>query len=103
MRSDRERPQSWLSRMKARLSGSLRDLERMHRQRAVEHTVFELRELENVFVLLLTGSFVGLPSPPCAVGFELLPHLKHELRVMHERAENADDMLAELSGILDIE
>ncbi len=32
--------------------------------RSVEYIEVELRELENVFALIVLGSFIGLPSPP---------------------------------------
>jgi hypothetical protein len=67
----------------------------------VELTRFELRELENVFVLLLMGSFTGLPSPPAPLAAELLPLLEHELKVLGSRARGGDDALAELTGLLD--
>ena len=74
-----------------------------HRSRAIELTKFELRELENLFVLLLLGAFTGIPSPLSMLAVELLPYLEHELKVMEIRAKNADDALAELAGLLDID
>ncbi len=78
-------------------------MDRMHREKAAELTEFEARELENLFVLLLLGSFSGIPSPPSFIAAELLPHLGHELTVMNKRAEAATDSLAELSGVLGID
>jgi hypothetical protein len=74
-----------------------------HRSRVTELTQFELRELENLFVLLLLGAFTGIPSPLSMLAVELLPYLEHELKVMETRAKNADDTLAELAGLLDID
>ncbi len=34
------------------------------KDQSTEYIEFEERELENVFALLLMGSFVGIPSPP---------------------------------------
>ena len=64
-------------------------------------TAFEARELENMFVLLLLGSFAGMPSPPSFLAVELLPHLEHEIRVLNRRAESSTDALAEIMGSLD--
>jgi hypothetical protein len=74
-----------------------------HREKVVSLTAFEARELENMFVLLLMGSFTGLPSPPAFLAAELLPYLGHELHVLSRRAESASDALAELTGMLGIE
>ncbi|TVQ99827.1 MAG: hypothetical protein EA403_12470 [Spirochaetaceae bacterium] len=73
-----------------------------HREKVTALTSCEVREIENMFVLLLMGSFTGLPSPPSFISIELMPHLEHEIRVVNRRAENADDALAEMAGCLDI-
>ena len=73
-----------------------------HREKATGMLEYELRELENVFALLLCSSFVGLPAPPLSLSVELLPFLKQELKMLHLRAESGFDSLAELSGIFEI-
>lgn len=83
--------------------GFFSTMDTAHRDNAVELTEFEARELENVFVLILMGSFMGLPSPPSSLSVELLPHLEHELQVLNRRAERSSDALAEVSSILDID
>jgi len=63
-------------------------------------TVTEMEELQNIFALLLLGSFVGLPAPPSFVAVELLPYMQKELAILNRRAGSANDMLAEMCGIL---
>ena len=77
------------------------DMSRSHREKVTALTAFEARELENMFVLLLLGSFAGMPSPPSFIAVELLPHLEHEIRVLNRRAESSTDALAEIMGSLD--
>ncbi|AHL22461.1 MULTISPECIES: hypothetical protein [Thermococcus] len=72
------------------------------KHQSTEYLEFELRELENVFALILMGSFVGIPSPPTTLVIRLLPHMERELRVMHERAVDMDDLLGELAGMFEI-
>ena len=74
-----------------------------HRERAAALTCMEMEELENIFALLVVGSFVGLPSPPSFIAVELLPFMENELQILSRRARDADDMLAEMCGMLGID
>ena len=78
-----------------------RTVRRLQRERATAVLELELKELENVFALLVFGGFVGLPSPPAPLAAELLPLLERELRVAASRADLAHDPLAALAGTLD--
>ncbi|WP_010478745.1 hypothetical protein [Thermococcus zilligii] len=84
------------------LQDFLKGVEQSFREQSTGYLEFELRELENVFALLLMGSFVGLPSPPTTLTMRLLPHMARELYVMQRRAENMDDILGELAGLFEI-
>ncbi len=70
--------------------------------RSIEYVEAELRELENVFALILLGSFVGLPSPPSMISLRLLPYMGREILVMYRRSERLDDALYEMAGLFDI-
>ncbi len=70
--------------------------------RSIEYIEVELRELENVFALIVLGSFVGLPSPPTTISLRLLPYMGRELLVMSRVSERLDDMLGEMAGLFDI-
>ena len=72
-------------------------------ENAAALTIVETEELENIFALLLLGSFVGLPSPPTFLAVELLPFMEKELKILNRRAKDADDMLAEMWGVMGIE
>ncbi|MCX7024833.1 MAG: hypothetical protein NT080_09460 [Spirochaetes bacterium] len=74
----------------------------MHREKAVAILEFELKELENIFSLLILGGFVGFPSPPAPIALEILPHMERELTIMLARSDFAHDPLAALMGILEI-
>ncbi len=69
---------------------------------SIEYVEVELRELENVFALILLGSFIGLPSPPTPIALRLLPYMARELLVMRMTSERLDDMLAEMAGIFEV-
>lgn len=79
-----------------------RDIDKTHRNKVCALTVSEVEELQNIFALLLLGSFVGLPAPPSFLAVELLPHMQNELKILQRRARDANDMLAEMFGTLGI-
>lgn len=82
--------------------GFFSTMDQAHRDNATELTDFEARELENMFVLILMGSFMGMPSPPSSLSIELLPYMEHELRVLNRKAERSSDALAEIGSMLDV-
>lgn len=75
----------------------------VQRKRVTDLTAYELRELENLFALLLVGSLAGQPAPPSFIAAELLPYLEHELRALERSAVNASDALAEIAGVLNVD
>ena len=72
------------------------------RGKSLEYIEAELRELENVFALVVMGSFVGLPSPPLMVSLRLLPFMGRELLVAARISERLDDMLGEMAGLFEV-
>jgi hypothetical protein len=75
----------------------------VHREKASGIIEFELKELENIFSLLILGGFIGMPSPPVPIAIELLPYMERELTIMLARTDMAQDPLAPLLGILDVD
>ncbi len=69
---------------------------------STEYLEFEERELENVFALVLMGSFVGIPSPPTTLVIRLMPHMVREIYVMQRRAEEMDDIFGEIAAMFEI-
>jgi hypothetical protein len=86
----------WVRRMFA-------DFDATHREKATALTVMEMEELENIFALLVLGSFAGLPSPPTFLAVELLPYMGRELQILCKRAKDCNDMLAEMCGTIGID
>ncbi len=77
-----------------------RDMQIVNRSRATELLDFEVMELENIFSLLLFGSFTGMPSPPAHITLQLLPLMRDELKIMFNRISVAHDALAEVVSLL---
>jgi hypothetical protein len=75
----------------------------LNREKATGMLDFELKELENIFALLILGGFAGLPSPPSPIAVELLPYMEKELRILLARTDLAQDPLGVLMGMLEID
>ncbi len=75
----------------------------VNRERATEMIEFELKELENIFTLLIMGGFVGMPAPPAPIAMELLPLLEREMNIMMSRSDFAQDPLGAMIGLLEID
>ncbi len=73
------------------------------KESSTEFIEFEERELENIFAVLMMGSFIGIPSPPTTLLIRLMPHMVREIYVMQRRAVDMDDILGEMAGLMDIE
>ncbi|HPE37060.1 MAG TPA: hypothetical protein PK625_07915 [Spirochaetales bacterium] len=75
----------------------------VNRGKATGMLEFELKELENVFMLLTMGGFVGLPAPPTPVALEIVPFLENELVVLLSRSDMASDPIGSLMGMLEVD
>jgi hypothetical protein len=69
------------------------------RYQSTEYLEYELREIENIFSLLLVGSFIGIPSPPSNISIRVLPYLAREMYVMGRKAGEMDDISGEIFGL----
>ncbi len=72
------------------------------RERAVETLEAELGEMENIFGVLVLGSFVGLPAPPVAITLDLLPEMEKHLKIMLNKVNTANDPLSDLLSVFDV-
>lgn len=85
------------------IKATMRTFLQVHREKATEMLDFELKELENIFALLILGGFVGLPSPPSPIAIELLPYMERELIVLLSRSDLSQDPLGVLVSMLQID
>ena len=81
----------------------IRYLNKVNRIKATDMLIFEINEMENIFTILLFGSFMGLPAPPAAMAIELLPYMEDELRLMISRADFAKDATASIMDMLHVD
>ncbi|MCK5797176.1 MAG: hypothetical protein KAI47_08340, partial [Deltaproteobacteria bacterium] len=80
----------------SKLQDILKSFDRGMRTSASEMIVWEHRELENIFALLLLGPAAGIAGPPAPLALALLPDLEHELIALLDRARESGDPLGEL-------
>ena len=92
-----------LKKILAALRAFIHYLDNVNRIKATDMLIFELNELENIFTILLFGSFMGLPAPPAAMAIELLPYMEDELRLMISRADFAKDATASIMDMLHVD
>ncbi len=62
----------------------------------------EAAELENIFGLLVLGSFVGMPSPPMAITLDMMPVMEKELIRMLEKVDTASSPLSDLASVFEV-
>lgn len=94
---------SILTYIKDKFASAFRDVDAVMRGQAVETIEYELRELENIFGILVLGAFIGIPSPPFQITMELMPHMRKEFDIMLEKVLTAHDPLGELFSVLGID
>lgn len=68
----------------------------VHRGKAVSILEYETGELENIFSLLVMGSFIGMPSPPAHISLQLMPLMEREMKIMFNKVGTANDALADI-------
>ncbi len=71
------------------------------RHKAVDVIKWETSELENIFALLVLGSFVGIPATPSPLTLNLLPYMEKELQMMMEKVVTASGPISDLFSHLD--
>lgn len=80
----------------------LRLSDEIARSKAVGTIESELEEMENIFGVLVLGSFIGMPSPPMQISLDLMAYMEKELILMLEKVDTANAPLSQLFSVLDI-
>jgi len=91
-----------MTRLKNWLVESWKTVDRVGRSKAVECLESEVEELENIFGVLVLGSFVGMPSPPMQISLDLLPCMEKELILMMEKVDTASEPISQLFSVFNI-
>ena len=93
----------FLRRIGAMFVDVFRSIDAVMRGRAVEAIEYEIAELDNLFGLMVMGSFIGIPAPPIHVTMALLPVMHKEMVLMLDKVATAHDPLGDLFSVLQID
>ncbi|MCF8144694.1 MAG: hypothetical protein K9N21_12325 [Deltaproteobacteria bacterium] len=88
--------------MKDKFVEFLKISDEVARSNAVQTIEYEEEELENIFGVLVLGSYVGMPSPPMQISLDLMPFMEKELILMMEKVDTANQPLSHLFSAFDI-
>jgi hypothetical protein len=91
-----------LARIKNMLVETWQVGDRVGRSKAVEAIESEVEEMENIFGILVLGSFVGMPSPPMQISLDLMPYMEKELILMLQKVDTASEPISQLFSIFNI-
>ena len=94
---------SVFDRIKNKIVAAFQTTDAVMRGRAVETIAYELDELDNIFGILVLGTFIGIPSPPMHITMDLLPLMENEMKIMLEKISTAHDPLGDLFSVLEID
>lgn len=75
----------------------------LNRSKAVDLLEWETGELNNIFAVMIYGSFIGIPSPPLEIAISLLPYMENDIKIMLNKVSSSHDSLGDLFGMLDID
>jgi hypothetical protein len=93
---------SFLARMKEMIVEVWKVGDKVGRSKAVEVIESEVEEMENIFGILVLGSFVGMPSPPMQISLDLMPYMEKELILMLEKVDTANEPISQLFSVFNI-
>ena len=91
-----------LIKIKSLVVKKFRELDKIHRDKAIEDLEWEVQELKHIFAITTMGLFIGLPSTPLPVTFSLLPDMAEEFAIMLAKLDTAHSPLSDQFSKLDI-
>ena len=92
-----------LNHIKAKIVSVFKIVDEVARGKAVETIEYEVEELDNIFGILVLGTFIGIPSPPIHITMNLLPDMEREFHIILKKVSTAHDPLGDLFSVLAID
>ena len=88
--------------VKSKLVNGWNYYDSMAKNTMVDKIEFELGEMENMFGLIVLGSFIGMPSPPMNLTLDLLPEMEKHFLLMLNKVDTAESPLSDLLSAFDV-
>ena len=88
--------------IKNKLIKGLNIYDDMAKNTIVDKIEFELGEMENMFGLIVLGSFIALPSPPMHITLDLLPEMEKHFFMMLNRVDTAESPISDLLSAFNV-
>ena len=92
----------WIQNLKNQFLKKYREIDKINRQKAIDDLEWEVQELKHVFALLTIGQFIGLPSTPLPIAFNILPDMHEEFAIMLAKINTAYSPLSDQFSKLDV-
>ncbi|MBE9391380.1 hypothetical protein IOK49_04740 [Fervidicoccus fontis] len=70
---------------------------------AIQSIEKEYSEYLSVFLLLVFGGMIGMPSPPSSVTIRILPMALDELKFLQNKGRRVDDTLGDIIDAINFE
>jgi hypothetical protein len=84
-----------------KLKSQFAEIDKIHRQKAIDDLEWEVTELKHVFALNTLGFLNGSPTAPVFITLDLLPHMKEEVAIMLTKINTAHNPLSEQFSKMD--
>lgn len=92
----------WLQLIKKFILKNYKEIDKINRQKAIDDLEWEIQELKHIFALLTIGQFIGLPSTPLFISFQLLPYMHEEFAIMLSKMNTAYSPLSDQFSKLNV-
>ncbi|GAB6944950.1 hypothetical protein JCM14467A_17320 [Vulcanisaeta sp. JCM 14467] len=91
----------------SKVSNAIKSLFKYHedfmRYESTRSMYNEYAELLNIFLILIFGNLIGVPSPPLSITLRLLPYAVDELRYFVNKAGRTEDLISDLVDAFNLE
>jgi hypothetical protein len=92
-----------LNKLKHYIVSKIHIADEIARAKSVEIIESEVTQMEYIFSVLTFGQFIGYPSVPSQIMFELLSESENSINLLIERMNTQNEPLAELASIFRID
>lgn len=89
--------------IKNSIKDKIKTADEIARSKSADIIESEIVQLEHVFSTLVFGQFIGIPSLPSQIMFDLLPESEKSIQLLISRMSTQNEPLAELASVFRID